>query len=407
MKTTILERSIVALQLADMEEDVYKLGLGMKLESAQSPLAGQVLQARELLRQRLQSEKLSELVEPFDTERYNINLSVAENILFGAPLDPEFEVDQLHKNKLVRDLLDSFGLTENFVQMGRSVAELMIDLFADVEPGSDLFEQFSFIQADDLPEFRTLLSRSAGVAADALEEDDRDRLLALPFKLIVARHRLGLINESVQARLLEVRKVLGERLRATAGKVEPFDSERINSAVSIQDNILFGRLAYGRARRANEISLLIAEAVDQLDLRDGIVENGLKYNVGIAGGRLSALQRQKLALARALVKRPQWLILDDPLNSVDAASRQRIVANLMSMRDAMSIVWVLQDISLASEFDPLYRNGGRASGGSRSVRGVESPVDRSISGRLDVVSEWKSGRTFEELAWICKQKATC
>ena len=57
------------------------------------------------------------------------------------------------------------------------------------------------LRADDLPEFRTLLSRCEGREPGDLESEDRERLLALPFKLVVARHRLGLIDESVQRAL--------------------------------------------------------------------------------------------------------------------------------------------------------------------------------------------------------------
>jgi hypothetical protein len=78
----------------------------------------------------------------------------------------------------------------------------MVDLFADVEPGSELFEQFSFISAEHLPEYRTLLARSESGKTDVLEPGDRGLLLAIAFRLFVARHRLGVIDEAFQQRLL-------------------------------------------------------------------------------------------------------------------------------------------------------------------------------------------------------------
>ena len=99
--------------------------------------------------------------------------------------------DSLAENAYVRKVLHETGLMDDFISMGRKVAELMVDLFADVEPGSELFEQFSFIDADDLPEFNKLLQNSRKNGAEHLPDDDRRRLISLPFKLIIARHRLG------------------------------------------------------------------------------------------------------------------------------------------------------------------------------------------------------------------------
>ena len=44
---------------------------------------------------------------------------------------------------------------------------------------------------------------------------------------------------------------------------------------------------------------------------------GLDSPVGIAGGRLSLAQRQKLGLARAIMKRPDILVIYDPLGPLD------------------------------------------------------------------------------------------
>ena len=44
-------------------------------------------------------------------------------------------------------------------QPARQVAETMIELFADLPPEHEFFEQFSFISATDLPEFAAILER--------------------------------------------------------------------------------------------------------------------------------------------------------------------------------------------------------------------------------------------------------
>ena len=50
---------------------------------------------------------------------------------------------------------------------------LMVELFADVAPDSDLFAQYSFISADDLPEFRALLAKVADGTLAAFQSPPR------------------------------------------------------------------------------------------------------------------------------------------------------------------------------------------------------------------------------------------
>jgi ABC-type sugar transport system ATPase subunit len=280
-------------------------------------------------------------------------MSVAENLLFGTPKDASFSLDNLSDNPYVRKVLHETGLMDEFIDVGRQLAALMVDLFADVEPGSDLFEQFSFISADDLPEFRSLLSRTERLSYRDLEVDDRRMLLSLPFKLVPARHRLGLIDESMQRRILEARKTLSEGFGMGSPPVEFFDAEKFNPAVSIQDNILFGRLAYGKARSAVRIGALIGEVVDKLDLRRAIMEVGLDYPVGIGGARLSAAQRQKVSIARCVLKRPDILVVDEATAGFNDATQARILRNLFTEFKGRTLIWLVHRASLGKEFNRI------------------------------------------------------
>ena len=354
-------RAIEVLSIVDMDDDIYQLGLRSSVDPSEAPeLVDGVLEARKMLRTRLADLKVAHLIDSFDRDAYNVNMTVAENLLFGTPKDRTFDPENLAGNAQVRKVLDDLGLMDDFVDIGRRVAGVMVDLFADVAPGSELFEQFSFISAEDLPEFRSMLARTESESVGELGDDDRTMFLSLSFKLVPARHRLGFIDEPMQRRLVLARRRFSEGFGADQTPIEFFDAERYNSSVSILDNILFGRLAYGRQRSAARIGEVIGEVVDTLGLRRLVMECGLDFSVGIAGSRLSAVQRQKLAIARAVLKRPDMLVIDRATAALDASSQTRILDNLLKEFGSRALIWVVHRASLAEHFGQvIVLEGGK------------------------------------------------
>jgi putative ABC transport system ATP-binding protein len=232
------------------------------------------------------------------------------------------------------------------------VAETMVELFADLPPDHEFFEQFSFISANDLPEFAAILARIGSDGPRALPRADQTKLLSLPFKLIPARHRLDVLDEAMQDRLLEARRVFRADLPAEArSQIEFFDTERYNAAASVQDNILFGKIAYGEADAPVRVPSVLAEVVDALSLRQIVIDVGLDYNVGTGGSRLSLAERQKAGIARAVLKRPDLLILNEATSALDGQAQSRVTGGLKEEFAGRGIIWVLHRASLARNFD--------------------------------------------------------
>ncbi len=285
----LIARAVELLRRVDLDEDAYGFGLRGKVDPKKhADIAERLLEARSSLARRLVEENITHLVEPFDPERYNSNASVAENLLFGTPVGPAFDFDQLAQNTVVLRVLDKVGLTNDLAVMGAEVAQTMIELFADLPPDHQFFEQYSFISAGDLPEFQAILARAGKAGPSSLKPDDRAKLLSLPFKLVSARHRLGLLDEAFMQRILEARKVFAADLPpAMRPQIEFFDQARYNAAATVQDNVLFGKVAYGEAAAPTRIPAVITGVLDALGLRDTIIAIGLEFAVGSSGSRLS------------------------------------------------------------------------------------------------------------------------
>lgn len=351
----LLARIIEILRMVELDEEIYQFGLLSRVDQSRDvTLADRIMQARHQLRDEFQKPGIANLVEPFDRGLFNTNMTVAENLLFGTVYGDSIDESRISEHPVILDVLERAGLTQDFLEAGYKIAEVMVDLFSDVESGSELFERFSFIEADHLPEFHQLLSRAENMDFGKLNKEDHARLLSLPFKLVVTRHRLGLIDEPVQQRILKARAMLHDAKDQQGLEIEFFGKDKYNTRVSVQDNILFGKLAYGQANAQQKINSLISGVISTLGLRDDIIRAGLDYEVGVGGSRLSSMQRQKTGLARSLLKSPEMLVVNEALSGIDAASERRIIQKIIDAEDNKGLFWVLGRSELAELFENVF-----------------------------------------------------
>jgi len=346
-------RIIEVVTLVDLGDDVYRFGLTGTIDPESRPeAAAALLAARAALPERLAQRKAEHLVVRFDPEAYNPNATLAENLLFGTARDPAYAPRALAQNRLVLESLEEVELTGEIVAMGASIAQTMVEIFADLPAGHPFFEQFSFIDADDLPEFKAITMRIDKSGLKALSDSERQALLRLPFDYVETRHRLGLVDDEKQEKIVAARAHIAGRLAEEAPDAVAFyRPEEYNAAASLQDNILFGRLAYGQARAAETVGAAMTEVLDSLGLREIVMLCGLGYEVGVGGKRLSAAQRQKVGLARALLKRPDILIINDALAVMDATTQARLLEAVLEYCKGRGVIWTLQRPAAAEHFD--------------------------------------------------------
>lgn len=380
-RDALTDRAVELLRAVEMEEDMYSIGLRQTIDpEARADLAERVMTARRRVGEVLAERGFDDLVQTYDMARYNTYSSVAGNILFGRPTAPEWAFDRLHENPIVRELLERHGLIAKFYQIGLKCAELMVELFKDLPPGHPFFEQYSFIDEDLLPDLKVMVRKAkGGHEGGGLSDEERRQITGLPFKLVVQRHRLDLIDEAMQARLVELRHTLHAEhpeIFKPSGMVEPFDPVRYNRGLTILDNILFGRIVHGRSDATDRIEAVVAELCDDLDLRRAIVRVAFDFQVGISGGRLSGAQRQKLNLVRNLVKRPAILILSDPMSALDAEARARIMPAVREAADGASVIAIggAAPEGIAVDRVLRIRNGRVAEDSSEGTEPAGSPA---------------------------------
>jgi ABC-type bacteriocin/lantibiotic exporter with double-glycine peptidase domain len=106
---------------------------------------------------------------------------------------------------------------------------------------------------------------------------------------------------------------------------------------TIRDNITYGEPAATDEQVAQAASLSTA---DEFIRR---LPDGYETRIGEGGVQLSGGEQQRLAIARALVRRPSFLLLDEPTNHLDPDAVSRLANNLKQLCDRPAVVLVTHD----------------------------------------------------------------
>ena len=351
--------------LIGMEEGIRELGLRGTMDPEKNPqMCDQILQARHEFRSRLSEFGFDAFVEPFDPEKYNNQSTLGENLLFGTATVSGFRPENLSSNTLVRQILRQQGLEETLFGMGKEVAATTVELFGELSADNPFFDQLNYMEPEDIPEYRAALARIGAGNLESASESDQELILRLPFAYTEARNRLGLLSTELKDEIVRTRSKLHESLSGLDNPpVAFYDCDHYNPAASVIDNILLGRVASGVAEGPERVFEAITVMLEEMGLTNEVFRIGLDFNVGTGGKRLSESQRQKLHLARSLLKQPDILIVNQALNTLDARGQKALLEAVLKRskdeKHPFGIIWVPTNPVLSQVFDRvlLFKDG--------------------------------------------------
>ncbi|WP_077357310.1 ABC transporter ATP-binding protein [Virgibacillus halodenitrificans] len=135
-----------------------------------------------------------------------------------------------------------------------------------------------------------------------------------------------------------------DQIRSWIGYVP---QDQIMFSKSIRENIQFGK---GNATD-KEIFRVMELAHFLNDIKQ--LPNGLDTQVGESGVTLSGGQKQRIALARAFIKEPEILILDDSLSAVDGKTESKIIDHLRQVRKSKTTFIAAHRLSAVTHADHI------------------------------------------------------
>ena len=121
---------------------------------------------------------------------------------------------------------------------------------------------------------------------------------------------------------------------------------------------IYENIAYGNPDASESV---IEEAIEMLKLNDVFnkLPHGRNTLVGNKGARLSTGQKQRISMARALIKQPRLLLLDEATSNLDALSEkviQNALKQIMARCSSITIAHRLNTI-LSSDAIAVMENG--------------------------------------------------
>jgi ABC-type multidrug transport system fused ATPase/permease subunit len=162
-----------------------------------------------------------------------------------------------------------------------------------------------------------------------------------------------------------IRPALG-RVSFDGVDIEKASLESIRSQVSFvfQETVLFDATIEENIKLGNpEASETEVRRAAQIAGADEFIRElpeGYHTQLGRSGGKLSVGQKQRLSIARALVRRSRIVILDEPTSALDPETEQRLVSALREASRSRLVMVIAHRLSTVRSADQiLFIEGGR------------------------------------------------
>ncbi|NQG18876.1 ABC transporter ATP-binding protein [Streptococcus suis] len=346
--------------VAQLNNEVLEVVEGIRVTRAYSKKATQKAKFQERTRELAKGgdriTSLQSLYNPLAT--LALGLSTILVLVMGtvAVKSGQLSIGQVIALQLyVGSLLEPFWMLSDFIlvyQTGKTSFEklqelidtgddLEVDGFGEIAELSSLaFEgySFSYPQADrpSLQDIHWTLKRGQTVGIVGKTGSGKTTLV----RQFLRQYPVGQGSFTINGQ-----SVLDFQRASIEEKIGYVPQEHILFSKSVGENIALGKLDSS----PEDIQRAIATAAFTKDLER--MSDGLDTMIGERGVSISGGQKQRISIARAFLRKPDLLILDDSLSAVDARTERQIIENIQKERVGKTNVIVTHRLSAVNHAD--------------------------------------------------------
>ena len=291
---------------------------------------------------------------------YSLMLGLSTVLILGTGLY-FMEAGQVSLGQVVAlqlyvvSLVEPFAMLSDFIlvyQTGKTSFGKLQEL---IETGDDMEED----GRKDLDHLREICLEDYSFSyAQASQPSLKDISLT-----VKAGQTLGIVGKTGAGKTSLVRQFLrqypvGEGTFTINGRpITDYSRKSLEALVGYvpQEHVLFSRtvwenIAMGKVQAdQEEIKQAIATAAFEEDVER--MADGLDTTIGERGVSISGGQKQRISIARAFIREPELLILDDSLSAVDARTERQIIQNIQQERTGKTNIIVTHRLSAVHHAD--------------------------------------------------------
>ena len=297
----------------------------------------------------------------------NISQAVIMNLLMGGAM--AFTVWQWSKGALTTG--DLVLVNTYLTQLFRPL-DMLGMVYRTVRQGLiDMAEMFRLIDTEaevtDAPGAPALVIRRPMLAFEDVRfgyEADREILHGLSFEVPAGAHVAivgpsGAGKSTIGRLLFRFYDPWAGRIAIDGQDIAQVTQASLRAAIGIvpQDSVLFNdtigyNIAYGRGGASRDDVTAAARDAAILPFIERLPE-GFDTEVGERGLKLSGGEKQRVAIARTLVKNPPILLLDEATSALDSRTEQAILATLRRVSEHRTTLAIAHRLSTIADADRI------------------------------------------------------
>tara|TARA_B100000900_G_scaffold416056_1_gene448779 strand:- start:5 stop:1768 length:1764 start_codon:yes stop_codon:yes gene_type:complete len=240
------------------------------------------------------------------------------------------------------------------------------DTLIYIEQSEILDESNIAINVDKLPFKKSINLKDLSFSYDG--NDDKAILKNINLEIPRAS-KIGITGVSGSGKSTLIDLIMGF-LKPTKGKILVDDIELnfdknkdswqknislVPQNIYLADTTIASNIAFGEEKENinfKKISEIIQ--ITQLDDFVSKIENGINYVVGEDGKNLSFGQKQRIAIARALYRNTELLVIDEGTSALDKKTQANVINALNELENKPAIIMIAHRIEILENYDVIY-----------------------------------------------------